>query len=75
MQNRNRLTDIKNKLMVNKEEREETRINLEPGTNRYKLLYVKHTNNKNSLSSSGNCFQYRVVTYNKKQSERSKRYM
>ena len=68
MQNRNRLTDIENKLMVIKEEREETGINLEYGTNRYKLPYVKHTNNKNSLSSSGNCFQHCVVTYNEKQS-------
>ena len=52
--------------MVIKEEREETGINLEDGTNRYKLLYVKHTNNKDLLYSSGNCIQYRVVTYSGK---------
>ena len=39
--NRNRLTDIENKLMVTKGEREGGGINQEYGINRYKLLYIK----------------------------------
>ena len=40
LQNRNRLTDIENKLMVTKGERV-GRENWEVGINRYTLLYIK----------------------------------
>ena len=39
-QNRNRLRDIENKLMVTKGEKEQ-RLNWESGINRYTLLYIK----------------------------------
>ena len=41
MQNRNRLTDIENKLIVTKKERERERDKLGIGINRYKQLYRK----------------------------------
>ena len=41
LQNRNRLTDIKDKLMVTKGDRGGGGINLEFGISRYKLLYIK----------------------------------
>ena len=41
LQNRNRLTDIKNKLTVTKGERGERRINEEVGINRYTVLNIK----------------------------------
>ena len=45
IQNRNKLTDIKNKLMVTKGEKWGG-INLKFGINRYTLLYIKQINNK-----------------------------
>ena len=39
--NRNRLTDIENKLMVTRGERDGGGINWEFGINRYTLLYIK----------------------------------
>ena len=41
MQNRNRLTDIENKLVVTKGEREGGRNKLGVGINRHKLLCIK----------------------------------
>ena len=40
-QNRNRLTDLENKLMVTKGERRGQGINWEFGINIYTLLYIK----------------------------------
>ena len=45
MHNRNRFTDIENKLMVTKEEMAGG-INQEYGINRYKLIYKKQVSNK-----------------------------
>ena len=61
--NRNRLTDIENKLMVTKGEG----LNLEFGINRHTLLYVKQISNKVLLYSTGNYIQYLVITYNGKE--------
>ena len=41
MQNRNRLTDIENKLVVTKGEKKKRGENEEYGIKRYKLLYIK----------------------------------
>ena len=41
LQNRNKPTDIENKLMDTNEQREGGGINLELGINRYRLLYIK----------------------------------
>ena len=41
MQNRNRLTDVENKLVVTKGERKVQRDDGGDGINRYKLLYIK----------------------------------
>ena len=43
---RNRPTDIEKKLMVTKGERGGRKINQEYGNNRYTVLYIKQTNNK-----------------------------
>ena len=48
LQNRNRLKDTENKLMVTKGE-DGYEINEESGTGRYKQLYVKQINNKGLL--------------------------
>ena len=64
IQNRNRLTDTANNLMVTKEGREGT--NQEDGMNRSKLLYIKYISNEDLLYSTGNYIQYLVITYNVK---------
>ena len=62
LQNKNRFTGIENKLVVTKDEiRGGT--HLEFGTNRHTLLCIKQVN-KDLLYSTGNCIQYRVITYN-----------
>ena len=48
IQNRNRVTDVENKLMVG----EAGRMNKEYGINRYKLLYMKQISNKDLLYST-----------------------
>ena len=40
------------------------------GINRYTLLYIKQINNKDLVYSSGNYFQYLVIPYNGKESEK-----
>ena len=49
-------TDPQTQKKLNKEEREETGINLEDGTNRYKLLYVKHTTTRIYCVAQGTVF-------------------
>ena len=46
------------------------RDRLEFGINKYTLLYVKQTINKDLLYSTGNYIQYLVITYNGKESEK-----
>ena len=56
--NRNRFTDIENKLMVTKGERREWEgINKKFEINTYTLLYIKQINNKDLLYSTGNYTQ------------------
>ena len=59
LQNRNRLTDIENKLMVTKGQRGGDKVQI----NRYTLLYIKQMNNKDLLYSTGNYIQYLVINY------------
>ena len=42
MQNRNKLTDVENKLVITKGEWEEGGTSYGYGINRFKLLYLKH---------------------------------
>ena len=64
------LTDMENKLMVNKGQagvRGGGGINQEYRINRYTLPYIKQINNKDLLFSTGNRIQYLVITYNGKE--------
>ena len=69
LQNRNRLTDIENKLMVTKGERWGG-VNYKFRISRYTLLYIKYINNKDWLYSTGNYIQYLVIIYNGKEPEK-----
>ena len=60
--NRNRVTDMKNKLIVTMGERKGG-INWEIGIDIYTLLYIKWITNKDLLYSIGNYTQYSVITY------------
>ena len=63
LQNRNRITDLENKLMVTKGERLAGGcINWEFGIDIYILLYLKWMTNKDLLYSRGNSTQYSVIT-------------
>ena len=55
LQNRNRFTDIGNKLTVTKREWEAAGINQELGMNRYRLLNTKEINS-HLLQSTGDYF-------------------
>ena len=57
-------TDLKNKLMATKGEREGGQDKLEYWINSYKLLLVKLISNKDLLYSTGNYIQYLVITCN-----------
>ena len=59
LQNRNRLTDIENKLMVTKRDSggRGGEINEDFGINIYTLLYIKEINNRDLLYSTGNYIQ------------------
>ena len=65
LQNRNRVTDVENKLMVTRGEGEEE-INWEIGIDIYTLLYTKQVTNKDLLYSTGNSTQYSVMSYMEK---------
>ena len=45
-------------------------INQELGMNRNTLLYIIYITNKDLLHSTGNCTQYSVITYMRKDSEK-----
>ena len=63
LQNRNRITDIENKFMVAKEEREADKlieINIDTA------LYIKQIINKALLDSTRNYTQYLIITTNGK---------
>ena len=61
--NRNRHTDIENKFMVTKGERE-GRINYEFGIDIYTLIYIKEVTNKDLLYSTGDNTQWFVILSN-----------
>ena len=65
IKNRNRLTDIENKLVVTQGVREGM-TNQGYGINRYELLYIKQICNKDLLYSTGNYSYYLIITYNGK---------
>ena len=60
LQNRNRFTDLENKLMVTSRERQAEGIDWELGTDIYALL-LKHIINKELLYSIGNSAKYSVI--------------
>ena len=63
LQNRNKITDIENKFMVAKEEREADKlieINIDTA------LYIKQIINKALLDSTRNYTQYLIITTNGK---------
>ena len=62
LQNRNRVTDVENKLMVTRG-KGGGGINWEIGIDIYTLLYIKQTTNKDLLYSTDNSTQYSVMTY------------
>ena len=70
MVNRNRLTDIENRLVVAKGEGSGGGIDWELGISRCKLVYVEWINNKVLLYSTGNCIQYPIVNHNGKEYEK-----
>ena len=67
-QNRNRVTDVENKLMVTRWEREGGGINWEIGIDIHTLLYIKQIMNKDLLYSKGNSTQYSIMAYMQKES-------
>ena len=72
LQNRNRLTDLENKLTVTKGEKREHRVNEEIETDIYTLLYENQVTVKNLLYSTG---QYTIMSYMEKEPEKKKGYM
>ena len=70
LQNRNTLTDFKDKLMGTKGERWENGINKAFRINIYTLLYIKQIINKDLLYSTGNSAQNSVITYMEKDSKK-----
>ena len=69
LQQRNRLLELENKLMVTKEDTGGGRyIDQEYGINIYTLLYIKQIN-KDLLCSTGNYIQYLAITNKGKEYE------
>ena len=61
--NTNRPLDIEKRLLVAKGQGAEGGMDREFGISRHKLLYIKYTNYKVLLHSTGNHFQYTVINY------------
>ena len=61
-----RLTDVENKLVVTKGERQE-RDKLGVWDSQIQPLCIKQTNNKDLLYNTGNYIKYLVLTYNGKE--------
>ena len=70
LRNRNRLTDVENRLVVAKGEGVEGGMEWEVGISRCKLLYIGWINNKVLLYSTGNYIQYSVINHNGKEYEK-----
>ena len=78
LQNRNRLTDIENRLVVAKGEAGGGRMNWECGISRGKLVYIGCINNKVLkvlLYSTGNYIQYPVINHHGKEYEKEYIYL
>ena len=71
--NRNRLTDIQNRLMVASQG--QGREDGEFGISRCKLLYIEQINNKVLLYSTRNCIQYPLINHNGREYEKAYLYM
>ena len=63
LQNKNRLKDSENKLLVTKVETWGEGINQEVGIDKYTLLHIKYMGNKDLLYSTGKFTQYCVITH------------
>ena len=63
LQNRNRLTEFENKLIVTKVERWRGGIHQAFGIHIYTLQYIKQVINKNLLYSTGYTTQYSIIMY------------
>ena len=70
LQNRNRLTDMENRLVFAKGEGCERGMDCELGISRCKLLYTAWINNKVLLYSTGNHIQCPVIKHNGKENEK-----
>ena len=70
--NRNRLTNTENSLVVAKEGGGGIGMDWEIEISRYKLIYIRWTNNKVLLYSTGNYIRYPVMNNNGKEYERKK---
>ena len=70
LQNRNRLTDLVNELIVTMGEGELGGRDWEFGIDMYILLYLKHVTNKDLLYSTGYFSQYSVITGTGKEFEK-----
>ena len=70
MQNRNRLTDIENKLVITKVAMEGGGTNEEVVSDIYRLLCIKQISNKDLLYSTGKAIQYRATMYMGEESEK-----
>ena len=68
LQNRNRVTDVENNLIVTSEE--VGRDKWETGTDIHTLLYIKQKTNKDLLYSTGNSGQCSLMTYMGKESKK-----
>jgi len=66
MRNRNRLTDIGNRLVVANGEKWWGRMGWEFGINRCKLLYIEWIKHKLLVYSTENYIQYPVINHNRK---------
>ena len=66
LQNRNRLTDTENGLVVAKGVQGGGGMEWEFGVSRCTLLYIGQINNKVLLYSTGNYIQYPVINHNGK---------
>ena len=67
--NKNRLTDLENRLVVAKWEGGRGRKEWEFGISRCKLLYIEWINNKVLLYSTGYYVQYPLISHNGKEYE------
>ena len=67
LRNRNRLTDIENRLTVAKGERIREGMDWQAEVSRCKLLYIEWINNRVQLYNMGNHIQYPIIKHNGKE--------